>query len=443
MSSIWRCLQIAPEELRLETTLKCGQSFRWKVSGENECCSTASNIFFRTYPTISSSTSSQPEQTTRQIEKDLDSVYKFLYDYFQLNLNLSECYARWSAADPNFAKVAQQFQGIRILRQDPVENLICFICSSNNNISRISQMVEKLCRKYGKKIYALNNEDYYDFPTLEKLAGSNVEEELKKLGFGYRAKYISQTVHYIFNNISDGEKWLFSLRNASYRDAHSSLLQLSGVGPKVADCVCLMSLDKQDAIPVDTHVWQIAKREYGFDSKPGKSPKTLTNRMYEEIGDHFRTLFGNYSGWAHSVLFAADLKVFESRREDVSVNDSKSEDAGSIPLDKTFSSTKKTLISVKQKNKDLLIEPNNPLYIRNFSTTHPDLKYHYIAHTSCDVIEERVTSGPKTTDAYLGLLYAMEDLAVYGYLTNTRVKFVIVLAVPDTIIKDSDMKSVW
>ncbi|RIB16515.1 Sedlin [Gigaspora rosea] len=85
---------------------------------------------------------------------------------------------------------------------------------------------------------------------------------------------------------------------------------------------------------------------------------------------------------------------------------------------------------------------NNPLYIKNFSTTHPDLKYHYIAHTSIDVIEERVSTSPEASDTYLGLLYAMEDLAVYGYLTNTRVKFVVVLSVPDAVIKNSDMKSV-
>ncbi|CAG8724469.1 14912_t:CDS:2, partial [Acaulospora morrowiae] len=76
-------------------------------------------------------------------------------------------------------------------------------------------------------------------------------------------------------------------------------------------------------------------------------------------------------------------------------------------------------------------------------TTHPDLKYHYIAHTSCDVIEERISTGPESADTYLGLLYAMEDLAVYGYLTNTRVKFVVVLSVPDAVIKNSDMKNIF
>ncbi|CAG8515068.1 416_t:CDS:2 [Funneliformis caledonium] len=87
---------------------------------------------------------------------------------------------------------------------------------------------------------------------------------------------------------------------------------------------------------------------------------------------------------------------------------------------------------------------NNPLYIKNFSASHPDLKYHYIAHTSCDVIDERVgAAGPEAADTYLGLLYAMEDLAVYGYITNTRVKFVVVLSVPDAVIKNTDMKNLF
>ncbi|KAI9262766.1 Sedlin [Sporodiniella umbellata] len=91
----------------------------------------------------------------------------------------------------------------------------------------------------------------------------------------------------------------------------------------------------------------------------------------------------------------------------------------------------------------LIGKQNNPLFIKNFSTSHPDLKYHYIAHTSIDVIEERVSSGPKYLDLYLGLLYAMEDLAVYGYITNTRVKIIAVASVTDGIIRDADMKSLF
>ncbi|KAF8980996.1 hypothetical protein BGZ46_003370, partial [Entomortierella lignicola] len=82
---------------------------------------------------------------------------------------------------------------------------------------------------------------------------------------------------------------------------------------------------------------------------------------------------------------------------------------------------------------------NNPLYIKNFNPSHADLKYHYIAHTSCDVMEERAAM--KAQDMYLGALFSMEDLSVYGYMTNTKIKFITVLTVPDVIIKDLDMKN--
>ncbi|RGB34131.1 Sedlin [Rhizophagus diaphanus] len=99
--------------------------------------------------------------------------------------------------------------------------------------------------------------------------------------------------------------------------------------------------------------------------------------------------------------------------------------------------------NIKIQSIAIIGKQNNPLYIKNFSLSHPDLKYHYIAHTSCDVIEERVgAAGSEAADTYLGLLYAMEDLDVYGYITNTRVKFVVVLSVTDAI-KNTDMKNLF
>ncbi|KAL1920164.1 uncharacterized protein VTP21DRAFT_1310 [Calcarisporiella thermophila] len=86
---------------------------------------------------------------------------------------------------------------------------------------------------------------------------------------------------------------------------------------------------------------------------------------------------------------------------------------------------------------------NGPLYIRCFTPTHPELKYHYMAHTSCDVIDERASGGTKLADTYLGLLYTMEDLAAYGYMSNTRIKFVVVCTVSDEVIRDSEMKAIF
>lgn len=253
-----------------------------------------------------------------------------LHRYFSLSQSLSKMYEEWSASDPNFARRAPAFTGIRILNQDTWETLIAFICSSNNNISRISQMVHKLCIHYGPYVATVKGERFHDFPRPEALAVKGVETHLRELGFGYRAKYIAETARII--SAERPSDWLQRLRNPScpaldaadikpeapeteltsdpptYKTTHEALLQLSGVGPKVSDCVCLMGLGWGEAVPVDTHVWQIAQRDYNFGK--GSKTKTLNKAMYDAVGDHFRKIWGPQAGWAQSVLFTANLKSF-------------------------------------------------------------------------------------------------------------------------------------
>ena len=191
--------------------------------------------------------------------------------YFNLGPNLGQLYEQWASADPNFKKKAPKFTGVRILKQDAWEALVGFICSSNNNIARISQMVEKLCTNYGPKIGYIGTQPYHDFPQPRALVDPSVEQKLRQLGFGYRAKYLHQTAVMVHEK---GMDWLEGLRNLEsprlgcdtkpagevveggrdgYRHAHEQLLALQGVGPKVADCVCLMGLGWGEAVPVDTH----------------------------------------------------------------------------------------------------------------------------------------------------------------------------------------------
>jgi N-glycosylase/DNA lyase len=157
------------------------------------------------------------------------------------------------------------------------------------------------------------------------LTGKKVEAHLRELGFGYRAKYIAETAMIV--STVKPKRWLESLTNPenpgwsvtldqdveepiTYKQAHEQLLLLSGVGPKVADCVCLMGLGWGEAVPVDTHVWQIAQRDYHF----GKSKaKTFSRAMYDSVGDHFRQIWGPQAGWAQSVLFTANLKSFSEQ----------------------------------------------------------------------------------------------------------------------------------
>lgn len=130
----------------------------------------------------------------------------------------------------------------------------------------------KLCLHYGSLIGEIDSRQYYDMPPASALAAPGVEAHLRQLGFGYRAKYLHQTALMISKDYENG--WLDSLRNPEspiigvkafdagemlpggrdgYRRAHGELLALQGVGPKVADCICLMGLGWGEAVPVDTH----------------------------------------------------------------------------------------------------------------------------------------------------------------------------------------------
>ncbi|KAL8943747.1 MAG: hypothetical protein Q9216_000853 [Gyalolechia sp. 2 TL-2023] len=339
----WRKLPVSLTELCLDTTLRCGQSFRWRKVDDTWLCALHDRIlslrqdsthlhYQASFPDNSleppTPPSSAPNSTVDPLPED-DDTEKLVKHYLNLDPNLTELYEQWSSADANFKKKAPRFAGIRILRQDAWEALVGFICSSNNNIIRISQMMEKLCLHYGPFLGRIGMTPYHDMPSPSVLADPKVESHLRQLGFGYRAKYLYRTASLISQEYEPN--WLDSLRNPEkpilgkqpsvagemqpggregYRVAHGELLALQGVGPKVADCVCLMGLGWGEAVPVDTHVWQIAQRDYKFGK--GKH-SSLTKATYDAVGDRFRGLWGKEAGWAHSVLFTADLRVFSER----------------------------------------------------------------------------------------------------------------------------------
>lgn len=233
-----------------------------------------------------------------------------LEDYFRLSVSCTDLYREWGLADCNFRSKVVGVEGLRLLRQDPVEALVAFICSSNNNVPRISTMLNRMCEALGSQLGEVGGVTCYAFPSLSTLAGKDVESTLRRLGFGYRAGYVQQAAQMIVDQLG-GEAWLHALRPAPYEAAKSELKRLPGVGPKVADCVCLMGLDKLEAVPVDTHVLRIAERDYGL-KKEGKS---LSVNYYQRVGDMFRSVFGNTAGWAQAVLFAAERKSVGSVRE--------------------------------------------------------------------------------------------------------------------------------
>ena len=177
-----------------------------------------------------------------------------------------------------------------------MEALISFICSANNNIARITLMIRRLCSALGQFVGSKDGQDYHNFPTVDSLCRDDCESLLYSLGFGYRARYIHKCAQQV--QAHGGEAWLQSLSELAYEgilhyipyipnsiplvDAWKQLKELSGVGPKVADCVCLIGLGKLQAVPVDTHIMQVAARDYGL-----AIPKTLTDKAYTLIGTEY------------------------------------------------------------------------------------------------------------------------------------------------------------
>ncbi|KAL8734176.1 MAG: hypothetical protein Q9166_001661 [cf. Caloplaca sp. 2 TL-2023] len=320
-TSAWRKFPVSLSELCLETTLRCGQSFRWRKIEDTWLCALhgrvlslrqdATHLYYQAaFPksSLESSTppSSEPGSTSDPLPED-DDTEALVQHYLNLDPNLTELYEQWSNADANFKEKAPRFAGIRILKQDAWEAL----------------------QQQHHKNFTDGMTPYHDMPSPSVLTDPKVESHLRQLGFGYRAKYIYQTAVQISQTHKKG--WLDSLRNPEspvmgqkvaaagemqpegregYRVAHEELLALQGVGPKVADCVCLMGLGWGEAVPVDTHVWQIAQRDYKFGK--GKH-NSLTKATYDAVGNRFRSLWGKEAGWAHSVLFTADLRVFSER----------------------------------------------------------------------------------------------------------------------------------
>ena len=165
----WRKLPVNLTELCLDTTLRCGQSFRyvkcnacrlpsstdlcrWRKSEDTWSCAlhgrvlslrqeTDSLHYSSTFLESAQTPLTPPSSAAPSVIDESEDTEALVHHYLNLDPNLTELYEHWSSKDVNFKKRAPKFTGIRILKQDAWEALVGFICSSNNNIIRISQMV--------------------------------------------------------------------------------------------------------------------------------------------------------------------------------------------------------------------------------------------------------------------------------------------------------------
>jgi N-glycosylase/DNA lyase len=222
-------------------------------------------------------------------------------EYFGLEDDLPNIYAR-IGRDRVVRKAIQEFSGLRILRQDPWECLVSYVCATYKSIPAIKSMIQKLCAKFGDET-RFEGRSHHSFPTSRALAEATIAE-LEQCGLGYRAKYVSGTARIV----SEGAVDLERLQQVSYEQARKELLRFPGVGCKVADCVSLFSLGKLEAFPVDVWMRRAILRHYARHlprklATNMKSEKSLSNAEYEKLSQFGRSHFGEYAGYAQEYLY--------------------------------------------------------------------------------------------------------------------------------------------
>ena len=270
-----------------------GQAFTWCELGTSAWCNMVmdhlvilyaddENVYFKT------------------ASEDVETVRDILRDYFRLDEDAEALLNMWASKAKTLARYKMS-TGARVLRIDPWECLLSFICSQNNAIYRILKMVQTLKREFGTLVctvrYGDESVEVFSFPQIEQFLGSDTEARLRSLGFGYRSKYFKAAAEYI-QSVDE----LYKLRGQPYDSVTDYLLKIPGVGPKVADCVALYSLDQLEAVPIDTHMLKIAKEHVKV------STKSLTLKTYRTLSKHLQELFGQKAGWAQVFLFVGSLK---------------------------------------------------------------------------------------------------------------------------------------
>lgn len=271
------------KSFELADIFDCGQCFRWNKQEDGSY----TGVFKKNVINV------QKQENTIIFKGICDGEIKeIVEDYFDLKRNYEEIKSKLSQIDENVKTSIEYGQGIRILNQDLWEMIISYIISANNNIPRIKGIIERLSKTYGQEI-EWNGEKYYTFPTPEELKDVTVED-YRKLGTGFRDIRLYETVHMILDKKVNLEEMQ---NNSNTLEVREQLLTLSGVGPKVADCILLFStLKRFEVFPIDVWVRRVMNELYIKNEDETKVNK-------KEIEKLAHAKFGNLAGIAQQYLF--------------------------------------------------------------------------------------------------------------------------------------------
>lgn len=271
------------KSFKLKDIFECGQCFRWNEQEDGSYTGVIKNAI------INVKQENEDIIFTGKCKENLEEIVRY---YFDLNTNYEYIKEKLSSIDEYLKTSIEYGKGIRILNQDLWETIISFIISANNNIPRIKGIIERISEKYGNEI-EWNGKKYYTFPTAEQLKNVTIEE-YRKLGLGFRDVRLYETTKMILNKEVDLEK---IKNNPNTQEVREELLKLSGVGPKVADCILLFSdLKRFDVFPIDVWVRRVMNDLYIKEKDEAKVSKVKIEKLAEEK-------FGNLKGIAQQYLF--------------------------------------------------------------------------------------------------------------------------------------------
>ncbi len=263
-----KILQTEARDFHLRHTLECGQFFRLRLI-DGWYYINSRNKFFKV--------------------RQRDDVIEFqgvnpeyIRHFFSLDEPLDKILCSISR-EKHIENAVKKYYGLRIIRQDPWECLISYICSSASNIPRIRSCVERIAEKYGEET-SLDGIEGNTFPGPD--TGCD-RKGLEKVRLGFRLRYVLEAGKRV------DDPYLNSLRDLPYADAKKMLLQIDGVGDKVADCVLLFSLGFSEAFPVDRWIKRVMQDMY-FKGRP-----TPNKAIHAFAREHF----GPHAGYAQEYLY--------------------------------------------------------------------------------------------------------------------------------------------
>ena len=229
-----------------------------------------------------------------------DDLSDLLRRYFRLDDDLDSARAELASVDDHIGALVERHPSLRVLRQpDPWECMVAYICSANNNVDRISDIVEMIASRLGQPV-RLGAEERHAFPSPAAVLEAGEEElEGMRLGLHRHVKIVAAA-----RRICNGELDLQRLAEPGtpYIQAKRELMKRYrvgpkiGVGPKIADCIALFALDKPEAFPVDKWIRRALEDAY---FRGGERPSDLG--LVKWAQGYFR----RHAGFASQLLFRA------------------------------------------------------------------------------------------------------------------------------------------